>query len=59
MLQDIDLRELAEMEGPERAFVSAYLTGQEGLRAVEARAKKIRAMLKEDSDTKTHFEESY
>lgn len=36
MLQDIDLRALAEMDGPERAFVSAYLTGREGLRAVEA-----------------------
>lgn len=50
MLQDIDLRALAEMDGPERAFVSAYLTGREGLRAVEARADKIRALLEDDAD---------
>jgi peptide subunit release factor 1 (eRF1) len=50
VLQDIDLRELAEMEGPERGFVSACLTGREGLRTVEARADRIRAMLEDNSD---------
>lgn len=59
MLQDIDLRDLSEMGGPERAFVSAYLTGGEGLRAIEARADRIRGMLEDDSDAATHFEESY
>ncbi|MFP4350932.1 MAG: Vms1/Ankzf1 family peptidyl-tRNA hydrolase, partial [Desulfococcaceae bacterium] len=59
MLQDIDLRALAEMDGPERAFVSAYLTGRKGLRAVEARADKIRALLEDDADAAAHFEESY
>lgn len=59
MLQDIDLRKLAEKAGSERAFVSAYLTGEAGWRRVEARAEKIAGMLADDSDAATHFRESY
>lgn len=59
MLQDIDLRKLSEMAGSERAFLSAYLTGKEGWRTVEARSEKIEGMLADDSDAATHFRESY
>ncbi len=59
MLHDINLRSLAELSGPEQAFVSAYFTGQEGFRAIEARADTIRAMLDDESDETTHFEQSY
>jgi hypothetical protein len=59
LLHEIDLRSLAEMYGPEHAFVSAYLTGQEGLTAIESRANRIRSLLEEGSDESIHFEESY
>ena len=34
MFQDIDLRELSQLQGPERAFVSLYAAGPQGLALV-------------------------
>jgi peptide subunit release factor 1 (eRF1) len=58
MLQDIDLRELAELEGPERAVVSLYCAGEAGRNSVARRERRIREMLDPDDDAFQHFEET-
>lgn len=58
MLQQIDLRALSKLEGPERAFVSFYFSGDEGLASLEQREKVIRAMLEDEADELLHFDES-
>lgn len=58
MLQQIDLRALSKLEGPERAFVSFYFSGDEGLASLEQREKVIRAMLEDEADELHHFDES-
>lgn len=58
MFQQIDLRELSEMQAPERAFVSLYVSGAEGLGWLDARESRLRALLGDEPDELTHFEES-
>lgn len=50
MLQNIDLRELSEMTGNGRDFVSAYFCGREGLDTLKSREREIEALLA-DNDT--------
>lgn len=48
MLQDIDLRELAELRGNGRDVVSAYFAGAEGLSQLSKRQTVIADLLEED-----------
>ena len=43
MFNNIDLRELAQISGPERAFVSLYLTNKESYGGLKGRIDTIRA----------------
>lgn len=56
MLHQIDLRSLAELRGPERAFVSAYSTWPDGLKPLESRARQVRALLAGAGDEAEHFD---
>ena len=58
MLGEIDLRELAEMSGPERAFVSLYISGPEALGSLANREERVRALLSDDEVESEHFSES-
>lgn len=59
MLKQIDLRELAEMEGNERAFLSFYsASGAEGLSRLGERERRIRALLAGEEAEVEHFDES-
>ena len=56
MFNAIDLQELSEREGPERAFVSLYLSSPDALQRFEDRIVRVRDILDEDSDEMQHFE---
>lgn len=58
MFDEIDLKALAAKEGPERAFVSLYVSGKEGTGFVERRERRILSLLEEEEDERTHFVES-
>jgi len=58
MFNNIDLRELAGVSGPERAFVSLYLTTPESFQQLKPRIEKIRALLSDDPAETEHFEEN-
>lgn len=55
MLQDIDLRELSQMQGNGRDFVSVYFRGEDGLAALRSRERTLRAMLEDEPDEAEHF----
>ncbi len=57
-LQDIDLRQLAEMSGAERAFVSLYISGTDGFQKLRDREEKVRLLLQDQPEESEHFEES-
>jgi hypothetical protein len=46
MFADIDLRRLAEMTAPERAFLSVYLAGPRSAGELEKRFQKMRRVFK-------------
>lgn len=56
MLQNIDLRELAEMQSSGRDFVSVYCQGLSGLQALKSREANLSAMLDDQPDEAEHFE---
>jgi peptide subunit release factor 1 (eRF1) len=56
MLQDIDLRELAELRGNGRDFVSVYFRTADGLDALKSRQRNLRAMLRDVPDEAEAFE---
>lgn len=58
MFHKIDLEALAELSGPERAFVSLYLSGPDSLDSLDARIRKVRGLLEENADETEHFEEN-
>jgi peptide chain release factor subunit 1 len=61
MLTDIDLRELANMKAPERAFLSLYIAGRHSMADLEKRLHKIGNMLKGSSiekDEREHFDQN-
>jgi hypothetical protein len=58
-IHDIDLRELAEHEGPERVFLSVYVGGGEGAQAIAHRLEALRRVLADgegEADELEHFE---
>ena len=61
MFTDIDLRELANMKAPERAFLSLYIAGRHSMADLEKRLHKIGNMLKGggiEKDEREHFDEN-
>lgn len=58
MLQSIDLRELAELESAERAFLSLYVSSPEALGSLDRRAEKVRRLLAGEEAELEHFEEN-
>lgn len=58
VLEPVDLRALAELTGPERAFVSLYVSSPEALGQVEDRVERTRLFLDEHPVETEHFEES-
>jgi peptide subunit release factor 1 (eRF1) len=56
VLHEIDLRALAALRGPERAFVSLYARWPEGLKPFAARERQLRALLAGQPDEAEHFE---
>jgi peptide subunit release factor 1 (eRF1) len=58
MFADIDLRELAELSGPERAFVSLYVSGPSGLNSLDSRIRKVRRLLAGEPIEAEHFEQN-
>jgi len=58
MFNNIDLRELAAVSGPERAFVSVYLTTPDSYATLKPRIEKIRTLLSDNPAEAEHFEEN-
>ncbi len=58
MFSTIDLRALAERTGPERAFLSLYLSGEEAMQGLDQRIKKVRALLSDAPVEAEYFEEN-
>jgi peptide chain release factor subunit 1 len=58
MFNNIDLRELAQISGPERAFVSLYLANPDSLNGLKGRIDTIRALLSDNAAEAEHFEEN-
>lgn len=58
MFNTIDLRELAQTSGPERAFVSLYLANKESFGGLKGRIDTLRALLSDDPAETEHFEEN-
>jgi hypothetical protein len=58
MLQNIDLRKLAEVQGNGRDIVSAYFQGGEGLKRLALRERKLRSILADDPLEAENFERS-
>src|SRR3954466_8570968 len=58
MFNNIELRELAQVSGPERAFLSLYLTNKESYGGLKGRIDTLRSLLKDDAVEIEHFEEN-
>ena len=61
MFADINLRELADIKAPERAFLSIYIAGRHSLGELEKRLNKARNMLKGggiEKDEREYFDEN-
>ena len=54
----VDLRALAEREGPERAFLSLYLSSEESLGELESRIETARRVLGDNEVEQEYFEEN-
>ncbi|HMB91649.1 MAG TPA: VLRF1 family aeRF1-type release factor [Rhodothermales bacterium] len=55
---EIDLRALANHTGPERAFLSVYLSGPDARNTLDHRIRKVRALLQDDPVELEYFEEN-
>jgi peptide chain release factor subunit 1 len=60
MSANLDLRELAEMTAPERAFLSVYLAGPHSVPQLERKFREVRRVLKGGAgeDERDHFDEN-
>ena len=58
MFNHIDLRTLAERHGPERAFLSLYLSGPEAMKSLRPRIEKVRALLSDNPAEQEYFDEN-
>ena len=54
----LDLKQLADLEGPERAFLTLYLSGPESVRALDQTFASIRSLLKGNEAEAEHFEQN-
>jgi peptide chain release factor subunit 1 len=57
-LERIDLRALAELTAPERAFLSFYGSGSQSIQSLDDRAQRIRGLLAGNDAELEHFEQS-
>lgn len=55
---DLDLKTFADLEGPERAFLTLYLSGPDSVQALDARFRSIRTLLDGNEAEMEHFEEN-
>ncbi|MDX1530125.1 MAG: Vms1/Ankzf1 family peptidyl-tRNA hydrolase [Rhodothermales bacterium] len=55
---DLDLQELAELEGPERAFLTAYLSGPDAKARLHHRLKTLRALVADHEAEREHLEQN-
>ena len=58
MLDAAALRSLADLDGPERAFLTIYLDAGDDPSVIDARATRVRALLSDQPAELEHFEES-
>ncbi|PAP77622.1 Vms1/Ankzf1 family peptidyl-tRNA hydrolase [Rubrivirga marina] len=58
MLDATTLRELADLAGPERAFLTVYLDAADDPSVLDARFTRIRTLLADEPEELEHFEES-
>jgi peptide chain release factor subunit 1 len=58
MFGEINLRELAKISGPDRAFLSLYLSRPESLEKLEKRIRNARSLLKDSKDELEYFDEN-
>ncbi len=57
MLHRIDLQALAERKGPERSFLSLYVSAKDALNKLDGRIRRVRDML-DDADEAEHFDKN-
>lgn len=55
---DLDLKTFADLEGPERAFLTLYLSGPESVVALDQQLRSIRALLAGNEAELEHFEQN-
>ncbi len=55
---DLDLKTFADLEGPERAFLTLYLSGPESVGALDQQFRSIRALLADNETELEHFEQN-
>lgn len=58
MYNQADLKKLAALSGPERAFLSIYLNEASAVESMDAHCQRIRALLREHPDELEHFEKN-
>ena len=58
MIDADDIRSLADLAGPERAFLTVYLDATDDASALEARFGEIRSLLADHPVETEHFEEN-
>jgi peptide subunit release factor 1 (eRF1) len=58
MYNQADLRKLAELSGPERAFLTVYLNDAGAVRTLDSHCQRIRALLAEHPEELEHFEKN-
>lgn len=54
----LDLKQLADLEGPERAFLTLYLSGPDSVGALDQTFRSIRTLLKGNEAELEHFEQN-
>jgi peptide chain release factor subunit 1 len=58
MFGEINLKELAKVSGPERAFLSLYLSRPKSMERLEKRIRNARSLLKDNKDELEYFDEN-
>ena len=58
MLSDIDLREITEMTGPDRAFLTLYLSSRQSLRSLEHRIRDAEKLVADNASEGEYLSEN-
>lgn len=58
MYNQADLKKLAAMSGPERAFLTIYLNNATGVQAMNGHCERIRSLLRQNPEELEHFEKN-